>query len=277
MIDSDLCRGVVNQRTQRLVRMIGWGVAEALVPPQVHWGLKALVGLKKGRCEAREGTPIKSVPDADVDEIEPFVPAQIWAMIQLQRLSGMRLGQVCIMRTCDLDTSGRTWVFAPQTHKTEHDGKGRSIYLGPGAREILRLWLRTELTAYLFSPREVMEQKHARQRECRKSPVTPSQRARKRKSRPKRTPGERYNTRSYQHAILYGIRQANRKLQEAGRDTIPTWSPNQLRKNAATRLRREFDLDVARAVLGHSSPVVTAEHYAELDGAKAADAMERIG
>jgi hypothetical protein len=35
-------------------------------------------------------------------------------------------------------------------------------------------------------------------------------------------------------------------------------------------------LDVARAVLGHSSPVVT-EVYAELDGAKAAEAMERVG
>ena len=34
--------------------------------------------------------------------------------------------------------------------------------------------------------------------------------------------------------------------------------------------------DVARAVLGHSSPVVT-EVYAELDGEKAIAAMERIG
>jgi integrase len=57
---------------------------------------------------------------------------------------------------------------------------------------------------------------------------------------------------------------------------IPLWHPNQLRHNAATRLRREFGLDVARAVLGHSSPAVT-EVYAELDGAKAAEAMERVG
>ena len=46
--------------------------------------------------------------------------------------------------------------------------------------------------------------------------------------------------------------------------------------SAATRLRREFGLDVARAVLGHSSPVVT-EVYAELDEAKAAEAMARMG
>jgi integrase len=75
---------------------------------------------------------------------------------------------------------------------------------------------------------------------------------------------------------IYGIRKAQNAAQEAGERPIPHWHPNQLRHNAATRLRREFGLDVARAVLGHSSPVVT-ELYAELDGAKAAEAMERVG
>jgi hypothetical protein len=44
----------------------------------------------------------------------------------------------------------------------------------------------------------------------------------------------------------------------------------------ATRLRLAFGLDVARAVFGVSSPVVT-EVYAALAGASAAEAMERIG
>ena len=46
--------------------------------------------------------------------------------------------------------------------------------------------------------------------------------------------------------------------------------------SAATQLRKEFGLDVARAVLGHSSPAVT-EVYAELDLSKAAEAMEKVG
>ena len=41
-------------------------------------------------------------------------------------------------------------------------------------------------------------------------------------------------------------------------------------------LRREFGLDVARAVLGHSSPAVT-QIYAEVDMEKAAEAMSRVG
>jgi integrase len=54
------------------------------------------------------------------------------------------------------------------------------------------------------------------------------------------------------------------------------WNPNQLRHSAATEIRREAGLDAARAVLGHRSPQVT-EVYAEIDAAKAARVMEKLG
>jgi integrase len=186
------------------------------------------------------------------------------------------------MRTTDVDRAGRVWIYTPESHKTEHHGRERRIYLGPAAQAILRPWLRPELTAHLFSPRESVEARRAEQRKRRKTPLTPSQRGRKRKAKPKWSPGESYDTRSYYHAVRYGVRRANveakREAEAKGTEPteIPAWHPNQLRHNAATRLRREFGLDVARAVLGHSSPVVT-EVYAELDGAKAAEAMARVG
>ena len=46
------------------------------------------------------------MPEADVEAIQPFVARQVWAMVQLQRLTGMRPGEVCRMRMCDLDISG---------------------------------------------------------------------------------------------------------------------------------------------------------------------------
>jgi integrase len=179
------------------------------------------------------------------------------------------------MRTIDVDTSGRVWTYTPESHKTEHHGRERRIYLGPAAQEILRPWLRRELTAYLFQPLEAEAGRRAEQRANRKTPVQPSQQYR-RKRRPRRTPGLKYTTGTYRQAIGYGIDRTNRAIRGVGGDEIPTWHPNQLRHNAATRLRREFGLDVARAVLGHASPVVT-EVYAELDGAKAAEAMELVG
>jgi integrase len=276
MIDADNCRNVVNKRAGRVVRIFKWAASEGMIPPSVHHGLQAVPGLRRGRCEVRESEPVKPVPDAFIGAIQPHVSRQIWAMVQLQRLSGMRPGEVIIMRTIDVDTSGRIWSYTPESHKTEHHGRERRIHLGPAAQEILRPWLRPELTAYLFSPREAMEELQIGRREARTTPLTPSQRNRERKRRPRRAPGERYGPRAYGHAIASGIANANRERKRLGLPEIPRWGPNRLRHNAATRLRREFGLDVARAVLGHSSPVVT-EVYAELDGAKAAEAMERVG
>jgi integrase len=265
MIDSGLCRSEVNKRVRQVVRAFKWGVGEELVPASTHHGLRAVSGLRRGRADVRESEPVKPVPESFVDAIRPHVSRQVWAMIELQRLSGMRPGEVCQMRTIDLDTSGRIWVYRPESHKTEHHGRGRVIHFGPQAQEILRPWLQTERGSYLFSPAEATAERLAAMREKRRTPVQPSQTDRK-KPNPEKTPGERYDTDSYRRAIQYGCKRAG----------VPGWHPQQLRHNAATRLRKEFSLDTARAVLGHSSTAMT-EIYAELDGAKAAEAMERVG
>ena len=84
-----------------------------------------------------------------------------------------------------------------------------------------------------------------------------------------------YSSQSYGQAIWNGIAKANREAERTGA-AGSRGHPHQLRHSAATRLRREFGLDVARAVLGHHSLAITAI-YAELDLAKAAEAMARIG
>jgi len=265
MIDSGLCRNEINKRVRRIVRVFKWAVGEEIVPPSVHHGLRAVEGLRRGRANVRESKPVKPVPEALVDAIRPFVARQVWTMIELQRLTAMRPGEVTGMRTCDIDTSGRVWTYTPSEHKTDHHDKERTIYLGPQAQAIIKPWLRTELTAFLFSPREAMDERKARMRQRRKTPVQPSQRCRA-KPKPKKTPGERYDTDSYRRAIAYGCKRAG----------VARWHPHQLRHNAATQLRKEFGLDVARVILGHSSPVVT-EVYAEVDREKAVCVMERVG
>jgi integrase len=54
------------------------------------------------------------------------------------------------------------------------------------------------------------------------------------------------------------------------------WHPHQLRHNAATHLRKEFGIEVARIILGHRSASMT-EIYAELDDEKAKRVIQRIG
>jgi integrase len=265
MIDAGLCRNVINQRVGRIVHLFKWAVSEELVPVNVHLGLKTVSGLQKGRTDARESEPIRPVPDAFVDAIQPFVSRQIWAMVETQRLTGMRPGEVCLMRTCDLDMSGKVWVYAPSDHKMLYRGRDRKVYIGPRTQMVLRTWLKTDLAAYLFSPAEARAERYALMRKERKTPVQPSQRYRRRAGA-KRRPGKHYTTRTYHNAITNACKKA----------AVPHWHPNQLRHNAATRLRKEFGLDVARVILGHSSPVVT-EVYAEVDREKAIAVMERVG
>ncbi len=265
MIEAGNCRTEINRRVARVVRLFKWAVENELVPPGVHHGLKAVSWLRKGRCEARESEPVRPVPEAFVDAVEPHVSPQVCAMVQLQRLTGMRPGEVCRMRASDLDTSGEVWTYTPSRHKGEHHDRERKVYLGPKAQAVVKPWLKTELAAWLFSPREAMEARWARQREARKTPVQPSQKGRK-KARPRKTPGARYTVDSYRAAIQAACRKAD----------VPRWHPHQLRHNAGTLLRKEFGLDTARIVLGHSSPAVTLI-YAEADERKAIDVMGQVG
>src|SRR5262249_52232201 len=158
-------------RTGLVVRFFKWAVENERVPPSVHHGLQAVAGLRKGRSGVREAPPVKSVPDAFVDAIRPHVARQVWAMIELQPLPGVRPGEVVLMRTCDVDMAGKVWVFTPESHKTEHLDKARQVYLGPKAQAVLKPWLRAELAAYLFSPAEAMAEHRAVERGQRKTKV----------------------------------------------------------------------------------------------------------
>jgi integrase len=266
MIEAGLCRNEVNKRAGQVTRMFRWAAENELVPASVHHGLRAVAGLRKGRSEARESEPVRPVPDADVEAIRPFLSRQVWAMVTLMRLTGMRPGEACSIRACDLDRTGPVWVYRPESHKTEHHGRDRVILIGPRAKEILVPWLGGDASAYLFSPAEAVAEMRARARARRQTPLTPSQRARRPKARPEVAPGGRYTKYSLHQAV-------RRACLRAG---VPPWGPGRLRHNAATMIRREFGLDAARAVLGHTTPAVTAV-YAEADMEKAAEAMERLG
>ena len=88
-----------------------------------------------------------------VEATLPKLPAPVAAMVRLQLLTGMRAGEVMVMRGMDLNTSGPTWVYTPHRHKNQYRGLERVIYLGPQAQEAIKPFLRSKVEAYLFSPR----------------------------------------------------------------------------------------------------------------------------
>jgi integrase len=266
MMDGGMSRGVINAHVGRIRRMFRWGVENELVPPAIHQALQAVAGLQRGRSEARETKPTRPAPQTDVDAVLPLVARQIAAMIQLQLRTGCRPGEACDLRGCDIDTAGRTWVFRPGEHKTEHRGRTREIFIGPRAKRLLRPWLKREPTAFLFSPKEAEAARNADRRANRQSPMTPSQSKRRPKTKRRRPARERYDVASYRRAI-------KRACEVAG---VPVWHPHQLRHNAGTQLRKEFGVEVARIILGHSTAFTT-EIYAEADREEAKRAMVKVG
>lgn len=130
MIAQGLCRTSINRRIGRLKHVFKWAAENELVSSTVHHGLQAVAGLKAGRSDARESTPVRAVPEAHVHTVLPHVSRQVGAMIRLQLITGMRPGEVVAMRGIDLDTTGCIWTYRPERHKTLHLGHGE-----PSARQ----------------------------------------------------------------------------------------------------------------------------------------------
>lgn len=258
MIDAKLSRTVINARINRIRRAFKWGVENELVPPAVLHALQAVAALRAGRSGAKETGPVRPVPEAHVAAVLQFATPQVRAMIELQQLTGMRPNEVTAIRLADIDRTKKLWAYRPARHKTEHHGIERVIYLGPKAQAVLAPFLDRPQDAYLFSPKDAV--RHTRERLARNG------NRKKRRINPKRVAGSRYTRRSYYRAIA-------RACEKAG---IEAWGPNRLRHSAATYLRKQYGIEAARVVLGHTSSVTT-EIYAELDRSRAADIMAEVG
>ncbi|HTQ37684.1 MAG TPA: site-specific integrase [Pirellulales bacterium] len=283
LIDKGYCRTSINRDIGRIKLMFKWSGSQELIPASVYHGLQTVAGLRIGRSGAKESDPVKPVPQAFVDGVLDHVPPTVAALINLQLLTAARPGELLIMRTGDLDTSGRIWTYTPERHKTAHRGHRRTIYIGPRAQAILRPFLKTDLTAFLFSPAEAVQQFRAIRHTQRITALSCGNRpGTNRQRKPRWTPGNKYSVHSYARAIARGCDKAFPAPKDATEDETRQWrkahrwSPHRLRHNAATNLRKEFGLDVARIVLGHRSAAIT-EVYAELDHGKALEVIGRVG
>ena len=256
-----LARPTINRYATMARHCFKWGVSQELVHVTTYQALQAVDLLKRGRSEARESKVVRVVNEAHVRAVLPCASPVIAAMIELQMYTGMRSGELCQMRPMDIDTAGQIWMYAPQSHKTEHHGHVRIVALGPKAQAVLRPYLKRKIDACCFTPDEALEHRTGGKGRA----VRPC-----------------YTKDTYGRAVRRAIvrcQQAEKKAaKEKGRQakTVPTWHPHQLRHTAATIARKEFGVEAARAYLGHSSASMT-ELYAEMDAGLAAKVAKQIG
>jgi hypothetical protein len=93
-------------------------------------------------------------------------------MIQLKELTGMPPGEVCAICGCDLDTTGRLWIYRPSTHKTQHHGHKGEIYFGPQPIEVVKQFLRPNMQEHLFQPADAEVERREKMHANRTTPIS---------------------------------------------------------------------------------------------------------
>ena len=244
-----LVRREVNKLMAEITRFWRWAASHELAPAEIYAKCQTLEPLKRGHCTAPESEPVRPVPMEHVEEVKALVNRSVAALIDLQLYTGARPGELTGLRACDLDRSGAVWHVVLREHKSAHRGRLRTLYFGERAQAVLRPFLLARRPdEFLFSPQDYLLEKTLAAETHRRA----DQISNPKKSQ--REVGDKYDVNAYRRAIT-------RACEQAG---IPRWHPHQLRHTAATELRKQYGVEVARAVLGHAHVAAT-EIYAEVD------------
>src|SRR5262249_40515107 len=110
------CRTVVNRRLTRIRTVFSWPVSEELVPLSVAHGRRGVKGqgLRRGDKAIGESEPVQPAFEQDMVAALPYCPRPVAAMLELQWLTGMRSGEVRVMRALDIDqTDPGCWTCRP--------------------------------------------------------------------------------------------------------------------------------------------------------------------
>jgi integrase len=263
----------VNGRLTIIVQAFDHARERGKVSREVVADLKSVKRLRKGRTEAKASKRIKSAPKDAVVEARKILPAPVLAIIDLLEITGMRPNEPCIMRGCDLVTNSEgaagLWEYRPSRHKLEHlgddDESEKIVFLGERAQNIIRPFLVTDTTAYLFSPAAAQAQRLEDRHKARKTKLYPSHAA-KRRENPTAGLGQHYTSESLRRAVHYACKRAG----------VRKWNPGQLRHTAATAIEKRFGRDGSRVVLGHTSERTTLI-YLDPDVQKAMQIAREVG
>lgn len=254
-----LAVSTVNGRLRIIRQAFAWGRLYGPVPAAVAYDVSLVKALKAGRTKAKAPVPVKPVPEGVLNRTLAEAPQTVADMARLQYWTGMRPGEVCQLRACDIDRKGDVWLYTPGTHKTEHHGKGRVVPIGPNAQKILRTYIakRARITDYVFLPEEA----HRERLEQLGYPEVMAYQL----SRSAFKPGRMFRTETYYNKIRYACERVfdPKGTRRAKGDRSFYWHPHQLRHNAATRMRELAGLEDASHVLGHDSKTSTLIYAAQ--------------
>ncbi len=286
LIKENYTRTGINSTIGRIKKFFRWCCENELCRPSLHHELSCVGGLYRNQQGTIESKPVEPASMESIAAVLPFVSPTISAMIRVQYLCGMRPGEACIMRPCDivrLDHQGQSakiWVYYPQRHKTAWRGFSLFKAIPKAAQEILLPLLNVDSESYLFRPSDSAEwslQQRVANRRPRKTPLYPCEARRvaeekrlvKRRVK-KRSAGEHYTTSSYHGGLAYGFD----KLEKAGL-TATRFTPKQLRHAILSDVSRILDQQSAQRFGGHEN-LKTTDIYTGLRLAELLDITRKL-
>ncbi len=176
MVAKDWSRTYINSQVNRVKRRFAYAVEEDLVPGSVYHALLAVKGLRKGTPGVRETKKVRPVPRDHIKPVLARAHAALRAMLLFAYRTGAWPGEVCALKPCHLDRTGKVWVYhvPPDANKTEHHDLERKVYIGPRGRKILEPWLEgISAEEYVFSPARAERLRQKARRDAPRPRFTP--------------------------------------------------------------------------------------------------------
>jgi len=247
----------INQVVNQVYRVWEWGIGREITTEAQKHRLKEVRPLRSGRSIAKDKPKRAAVTEAEFRSVTQHLTTVAADMLRLIWLTAMRPGEVCRMRPFDVVRDDpECWLYIPGRdagsvgdHKTAYRQRLRVVPLGGRARAIVAGRIKdAESKNPLFSPAEALDEVRQQRLARRRTPMHQGNRAgSNRREHPMITPGEQYNVNSFYHAVKRACKRAN----------ITPFTPYDVRRTAATRVRASLGKDDAKMLLGHVSSDTT--------------------
>jgi integrase len=250
-------RTAINRVINEIYGMWQWGVGREITTEAQKQLLKEVRPLRAGRTSAIDKRKRASITIKDFKKVTGTLTSVVADICRIMWATAMRPSEVCRMRPIDISRDdAKCWLYIPGSdvgpigdHKTAHQQRVRAIPLTSEVQAILKPRIKSfKSTDYIFSPVEAVQDYMDKRLADRKTPLSHgNRRGTNRKEHPMLRPGKMYTSLTLNGAL-------KRACKRVG---VRRFTPYDLRRSAATRIRSELGKEAAKLLLGHVSTDTT--------------------
>ena len=250
-------RSGINQVINQAHKIWQWAVTHEIATDTQAKKLREVRSLRPGRTPAKDKPKRPPVTEDEFKAVTDHLTDVVADMLRLIWITAMPPGEVCRMRPYDITRDDpECWLYIPGRdvsrvgdHKTAYRQRIRVIPLTRKAQKILEPRIADfDSREPIFNPVEAVREMREQRFANRETPIWQGNRAyTNRKADPVIRPGKTYTINSLYTAV-------RRACERAG---VDRFTPYDLRRTAATRVRAVLGKEEAKLLLGHVSTDTT--------------------